>query len=98
MIQYPPLVSIRKIRDLPTTPAVYVALGPQGDVLYVGATKNLRVRIQTHHRWWAMMQADTRLYWVDTPTVEQRTRLEQRWIIQLEPEWNVIVPKDKFDD
>lgn len=39
---------LRKVRELPDTPGVYIFRGPQGEVLYVGKASSLRERVRSY--------------------------------------------------
>ncbi len=44
----PPQISSELMSGLPETPGIYVFHGPEGEVLYIGKSVNIRSRVQSH--------------------------------------------------
>ena len=89
------------IRALPDRPGIYVFKGPRGKVLYVGKAKSLKKRAgsylaRDHEPRLAAMLADARhLEFVVTDTEAEALLLENNWIKEKRPRYNVLLRDDK---
>ena len=90
-----------RIRELPDRPGIYIFKDEAGKVLYVGKAKSLRKRAasylrQPEDRRIGMMLADAdRLDVLLTDTEADALLLENNWIKQKRPRYNVLLRDDK---
>ncbi len=90
-----------RIRSLPDRPGIYVFLGVDGQPLYVGKAKSLRKRV-VHYlaadqepRLAAMVADAAALDFVVTDSEAEALLLENNWIKQKRPRYNVLLRDDK---
>jgi excinuclease ABC subunit C len=90
-----------KVDALPTGPGVYLFMGEQGEVLYVGKAKDLRARVRQyirgqderlHVRFLAAAAADVEV--VATRTEKEALLLERTLIRKHGPPYNVLLVDD----
>jgi hypothetical protein len=75
--------------DLPMGPGVYLCLGSDGGVLYVGTSQSLRKRWFTHHKHKEITAAGTdRIAWLMADEDGNRLRLEAELIAHFNPPLN----------
>ncbi len=90
-----------KVRGLPDQPGIYIFKDEDGKPLYVGKAKSLRKRGVTylaggHEVRIATMLSEARdLDWVLTDTGAEALLLENNWIKQKRPRYNVLLRDDK---
>ena len=101
-VQYPlDLESLRKV--LPHGPGVYLFIGPQNRVIYVGKAKNLSNRVLSYFRssnnaptkTARMMKMAQRLEFILTLTEKEAFILENDLIKKFKPRYNIILRDDK---
>ena len=101
-VQYPlELESLRKV--LPHGPGVYLFIGPQNRVIYVGKAKNLKKRVLSYFRssnnaptkTARMMKMAQRLEFILTLTEKEAFILENDLIKKFKPRYNIILRDDK---
>jgi hypothetical protein len=84
-----PCLPLDQRQDLPDVPAVYFALGEEGEVLYIGKAVSLQGRWISHHR---QMQLDrignVRLAWIELESQEFLEEVEQTLIEHFGPVLN----------
>ncbi len=91
-----------KIKNLPKEPGVYVMLGSQGEVIYVGKAKNLKNRVSQYFRNAVKTQKVARMveciedfYYLLTNTERDALSLENNLIKKHKPKYNVLLKDDK---
>ncbi len=91
----------RRIRRLPDRPGIYVFKDADGKPLYVGKAKSLRKRV-VHYlagdqepRLAAMVADAVDLEFVVTDTESEALLLENNWIKQKRPRYNILLRDDK---
>ena len=101
-VQYPlDVESLRKV--LPHGPGVYLFIGPQNRVIYVGKAKNLSKRVLSYFRSSSrapaktarMMKMAQRLEVILTLTEKEAFILENDLIKKFKPRYNIILRDDK---
>ena len=101
-VQYPlELASLRKV--LPHGPGVYLFVGPQNRVIYVGKAKNLSKRVLSYFRssnhtpakTSRMVQVAESLEFILTLTEKEAFILENDLIKKFKPRYNIILRDDK---
>ncbi len=101
-VQYPlDVESLRKV--LPHGPGVYLFIGPQNRVIYVGKAKNLSKRVLSYFRssnhaptkTARMMKMAQRLEVILTLTEKEAFILENDLIKKFKPRYNIILRDDK---
>lgn len=92
----------RKIRLLPTEPGVYVMLGADGEIIYVGKAKNLKNRVTQYfydsvktEKVMAMVAAIADFYYIITRSEADALSLENNLIKKNKPKYNVLLKDDK---
>src|SRR5262245_18358952 len=92
---------IARIRALPDAPGIYVFRGGDGEALYVGKAKSLRKRV-VHYagelvdpRLQAMAAEAAELEFVATNTEAEALLLDNNWIKQRQPRYNILLRDDK---
>ena len=75
------------VHELPDRPGIYFAM-QEDEILYVGQSKNIRRRWQSHHKYIELLEFDrVRIHWVDSdgrPLLKQ----ESEWIKLCRPPLN----------
>ncbi|HVR29809.1 MAG TPA: excinuclease ABC subunit UvrC [Thermoanaerobaculia bacterium] len=90
-----------RIRELPDRPGIYVFKDAQGTPLYVGKAKSLRKRAANYlsgdqdGRLLAMLLEAHDLESVETDTESEALLLENNWIKQRQPRFNIRLRDDK---
>lgn len=90
-----------KIRKLPDRPGIYIFVSPEGRPLYVGKAKSLRKRGATYlsddhePRLRAMLDEAADLEYVVTDSEAEALLLENNWIKDKRPRFNVLLRDDK---
>ena len=99
---YGPNVIKSYLYDLTSSPGVYRMLDSDGEVLYVGKAKNLKIRVSNYARLSGhsariarMINATTSMMFLTTETEIEALLLEQNLIKQLKPKFNVLLRDDK---
>lgn len=94
--------SKEKVKDFPTQSGVYLMLGPQKKILYVGKAKNLRARVRTyfyetleHPRTRALVQSIEDVEYILTKTEVEAFLLEASLIKKHRPRYNIRLKDDK---
>ncbi|MSU75989.1 excinuclease ABC subunit UvrC [Patescibacteria group bacterium] len=93
----------RKLKQLPTTPGVYLHKDAKGKILYVGKAKNLRNRVRSYFQEKADHDAKTRVMvskaadvdWIVTSSEVEALLVESNFIKQYRPPYNVVLRDDK---
>jgi excinuclease ABC subunit C len=87
---------------LPEQPGVYLFLGPGGETLYVGKARVLRDRVRSYLAAWgsspridALLRDATALEVIVTDSVVEALALENRFIKQRNPRFNILLRDDK---
>jgi excinuclease ABC subunit C len=92
-----------KLKNLPTSPGVYLHKDEAGKIIYVGKAKNLRNRVRSYFRSGRGHDAKTRelvrrirdLEFIVTDTEVEALVLEANLIKQHKPRYNVMLKDDK---
>ena len=99
---YGPNVIKSYLYDLTSSPGVYRMLDSDGEVLYVGKAKNLKIRVSNYARLSGhsariarMINATASMMFLTTETEIEALLLEQNLIKQLKPKFNVLLRDDK---
>ena len=93
----------RILPRIPTSPGVYRFLGAGGEVLYVGKAKELRKRVSSyfrrsgtpHGRTPAMLEQARDIEWVVTASEGEALLLEDNFIKESRPQYNLRLRDDK---
>jgi len=91
----------QRIRELPDRPGIYIFKGAKGKILYVGKAKSLRKRAASYLRQpddprLATMLLEAReLEALLTDTEAEALLLENNWIKQRRPRYNILLRDDK---
>ena len=91
----------QRIRELPDRPGIYIFKDAGGKVLYVGKAKSLRKRAASYlrrpedRRMEAMLADAAKLDVLITDTEAEALLLENNWIKQKRPRYNVLLRDDK---
>lgn len=78
-------ISIDNRRKLPEIAAVYFIIGDNENVLYIGATKQLKARIANHHRLSEFKEKNAKVFWIEA-NQDLAFELESELTELLEPE------------
>lgn len=91
-----------KIRLLPTNPGVYVMLGADGEIIYVGKAKNLKNRVTQYFydnvktdKVMAMVNSIADFYYLITNSEADALALENNLIKKHKPKYNILLKDDK---
>lgn len=91
-----------KIRLLPTNPGVYVMLGADGEIIYVGKAKNLKNRVTQYfydsvktEKVMAMVSNIADFYYIITRSEADALSLENNLIKKNKPKYNILLKDDK---
>jgi excinuclease ABC subunit C len=90
-----------RIRSLPDRPGIYIFRDAEGKVLYVGKAKSLRKRASSYlardhePRLAAMVSEASDLEYVVTDSEAEALLLENNWIKNKRPRYNVLLRDDK---
>lgn len=91
-----------KIRLLPTNPGVYVMLGADGEIIYVGKAKNLKNRVTQYfydnvktEKVMAMVSNIADFYYIITQSEADALSLENNLIKKNKPKYNILLKDDK---
>ncbi len=95
-----PSVRILERNKLPESPAIYFVITPDNRLLYIGQSKNLRQRWQSHHRFQQFIEAsqETRVVWFEFDESDRQSipSVEEELITLLDTEYNETdVPLDE---
>jgi hypothetical protein len=80
-----PSVPFDELTHLPASSGVYFALDERGNVLYVGATKNLQKRWRHHNQYCQLQQGECRSIAYYSCPVEMLNETELSMIVQFQP-------------
>jgi excinuclease ABC subunit C len=92
---------VERIRSLPDRPGIYIFRDVEGKVLYVGKAKSLRKRASSYlardhePRLAAMVSEAVDLEYVVTDSEAEALLLENNWIKNKRPRYNVLLRDDK---
>jgi DNA polymerase III subunit epsilon len=99
---FPQHINEKSVRDLPDTPGVYFFQGEQGEILYVGKSKNIRTRVMSHFagdyqtgKEMKMCQETYKIEYEETAGELGALLLESHLIKSLEPEYNRLSRRKK---
>ncbi len=91
-----------KLQHLPTNPGVYVMLGGDGQVIYVGKAKNLKNRVRQYffntsktEKVMAMVKNIADFYYIIVPSEIDALSLENNLIKKHKPRYNILLKDDK---
>ncbi len=91
-----------KIRSLPKNPGVYVMLGADGEIIYVGKAKNLKNRVTQYFydnvkndKVMAMVSSIADFYYIITNSEADALSLENNLIKKSKPKYNILLKDDK---
>ena len=91
-----------KLKLLPDEPGVYVMLGKDGEIIYVGKAKNLKNRVRQYfhasvktEKVMAMVRNITDFYYYITPSEIDALSLENNLIKKHKPRYNILLKDDK---
>ncbi len=91
-----------KIRSLPKNPGVYVMLGGDGEIIYVGKAKNLKNRVTQYFydnvkndKVMAMVASIADFYYIITNSEADALSLENNLIKKNKPKYNILLKDDK---
>src|ERR671933_1317122 len=98
-----PLTLEEKLKNLPTSPGVYLHKDAAGKIIYVGKAKNLRNRVRSYFQTGRDRDAKTRelvkrirdLEFIVTDTEVEALVLESNLIKQHRPRYNILLKDDK---
>ncbi len=91
----------QRIRNLPDRPGIYIFKGPRGKALYVGKAKSLRKRALNYlqpagePRLATMLAEAADLDFLVTDSESEALLLENNWIKERRPRYNVLLRDDK---
>ncbi|TVQ43620.1 MAG: excinuclease ABC subunit UvrC [Gloeocapsa sp. DLM2.Bin57] len=91
------------LQNLPTEPGVYVMKAENGDILYIGKSKQLRSRVRSYfrdsqqlsQRIAMMVNLVTHIEYIITDSEAEALALEANLIKQHQPPYNVLLKDDK---
>ncbi|MDX1632922.1 MAG: excinuclease ABC subunit UvrC, partial [Thermoanaerobaculia bacterium] len=92
---------LERLEDLPDRPGIYVFRDAVGEPLYVGKAKSLRKRVPSYQRTpgdprlRTMLAEATDLEYVVTDTEAEALLLENNWIKNHRPRYNILLRDDK---
>ncbi|HEX3527771.1 MAG TPA: excinuclease ABC subunit UvrC, partial [Thermoanaerobaculia bacterium] len=90
-----------RIRELPDRPGIYIFKDAEGKVLYVGKATSLRKRASSYlsrdhePRLAAMVSEAVDIDFVATDSASEALLLENNWIKQKKPRYNILLRDDK---
>ena len=91
-----------KLKLLPSDPGVYVMLGQEGQVIYVGKAKNLKNRVRQYFqagakpdKVLAMVKNIADFYYIIVPSEIDALSLENNLIKKYKPRYNILLKDDK---
>lgn len=91
-----------KLKDLPTSPGVYLMLDEDGEIIYVGKAKNLRNRVRQYFQQSVktikvqlMVEKISDFRYIITSTEVEALVLENNLIKQNNPKYNILLKDDK---
>lgn len=92
-----------KLKQLPSTPGVYIFKNKQGNILYIGKAINLKNRVKSYFQKSAdlsivkkiLVQQITNLETINVNTEEEALALESEMIRKNKPRFNIITKDDK---
>ena len=92
-----------KLKEFPLEPGVYLMLDKQEDILYIGKSKRLRVRVRSYFqegqyhtpRINLMLQQVNNIEFIVTDNEAEALALEANLIKQYQPYFNVLLKDDK---
>ncbi|MES1210899.1 MAG: GIY-YIG nuclease family protein, partial [Acidobacteriota bacterium] len=90
-----------RVRELPDRPGIYIFKDPEGKVLYIGKATSLRKRAGSYltralePRLATMVAEATDLEFVVTDSASEALLLENNWIKQKRPRYNILLRDDK---
>ena len=91
-----------KIKLLPKNPGVYVMLGSDGEIIYVGKAKNLKNRVSQYFngsakqdKVMAMVASISDFYYIITGSEADALSLENNLIKKNKPKYNILLKDDK---
>src|SRR6202522_4110284 len=92
-----------KIRTLPPSPACYLYKNAEGEVIYVGKSKNLRARVrsyfleasQTNAKTGTLMREAADVEYITVANEHEALALENNLIKQKKPRFNILLRDDK---
>ncbi|HEX8721766.1 MAG TPA: GIY-YIG nuclease family protein, partial [Pyrinomonadaceae bacterium] len=98
-----PLTLEEKLKNLPTSPGVYLHKDAGGKIIYVGKAKNLRNRVRSYfqsgrghdRKTRELVRRITDLEFIVTDTEVEALVLESNLIKQHKPRYNVLLKDDK---
>ena len=92
-----------KLKEIPLEPGIYLMLDKQEDILYIGKSKHLRVRVRSYFqegkyhtpRINLMLQQVNNIEFIVTDTEVEALALEANLVKQYQPHFNVLLKDDK---
>ena len=91
-----------KLKLLPENPGVYVMLGKDGEIIYVGKAKNLKNRVRQYffnsvktEKVMAMVKNIADFYYIIVPSEIDALSLENNLIKKHKPRYNILLKDDK---
>ena len=91
-----------KLKLLPENPGVYVMLGKDGEIIYVGKAKNLKNRVRQYffnsvktEKVMAMVRNIADFYYIIVPSEIDALSLENNLIKKHKPRYNILLKDDK---
>lgn len=88
-VQTLPSMPLSKRREFPACPAIYLVVGEDQKVLYIGRTVNLRQRWKTHHKYSAFSGINgVRLAWLEVTDLYLLPPIEEGLIKHFKPPHN----------
>lgn len=90
-----------RIRELPDRPGIYIFKDPEGKILYIGKATSLRKRASSYltrdhePRLAAMVSEAVDIDFVVTDSATEALLLENNWIKQKKPRYNILLRDDK---
>jgi excinuclease ABC subunit C len=95
---------LEKIRTLPTGPGCYLYKNAEGEIIYVGKAKNLRVRVRSYfteanqianRKTGSLMREAVDLEYITVANEREALALENNLIKQRKPRFNILLRDDK---
>ena len=92
-----------RLKEIPTSPGVYLMRGSNGDILYIGKSKRLRSRVRSYFRdsqklsdrIAMMVRQVAEIEFIVTDTEAESLALEANLIKKHQPYYNVLLKDDK---
>jgi excinuclease ABC subunit C len=92
-----------KIRELPTSPGVYLYKNPEGEVIYVGKAKSLRARVRSYFlegraddaKTGSLLREAVDVDYIVVDNEKEALALENSLIKQKKPRFNILLRDDK---